>query len=79
MQNNDIWSFANSLFGITLLKYAGVGFIATLLLTFVNEALMNSWFSMAFMIFTLLIAVISTEKELNKNFDDEGNKKTKKQ
>ena len=40
---------------------------------------MNSWFSMAFMIFTLLIAVISTEKELNKNFDDEGNKKTKKQ
>ena len=72
MQNNDIWSFANSLFGITLLKYAGVGFIAALLLTFVNEALMNSWFSMAFMIFTLLIAVISTEKELNKNFDDEG-------
>jgi len=36
---------------------------------------MNSWFSMAFMIFTLLIAIISTEKELNKNFDDEGNKK----
>jgi hypothetical protein len=30
---------------------------------------------MAFMIFTLLIAVISTEKELNKNFDNEGNKK----
>jgi hypothetical protein len=79
MQNNDIWSFANSLFGITLLKYAGVGFIAALLLTFVNEALMKSWFSMSFMIFTLLIAVISTEKELNKNFDDEGNKKTKKQ
>ena len=79
MQNDDIWSFANSLFGITLLKYAGVGFIAALLLTFVNEALMNSWFSMAFMIFTLLIAVISREKELNKNFDDEGNKKTKKQ
>ena len=75
MQNNDIWSFANSLFGITLLKYAGVGFIAALLLTFINEALMNSWFSMAFMIFTLLIAVISTEKELNKNFDNEGNKK----
>jgi len=78
MQNNDIWSFANSLFGITLLKYAGVGFIAALALTFINEALMNSWFSMAFMIFTLLIAVISTEKELSKNFDDEGNRKTKK-
>jgi hypothetical protein len=75
MQNDDIWSFANRLFGITLLKYAGVGFIAALILTFINEALMNSWFSMAFMIFTLLIAVISTEKELNKNFDDEGNKK----
>jgi len=26
----------------------------------------------------LLVAIISTEKELNKNFDDEGNKKVKK-
>ena len=78
MQNDDIWSFSNNLFSITLLKYTGIGFIAALALTFINEVLMNSWFSMAFMIFTLLIAVISTEKELSKNFDDEGNKKTKK-
>ena len=31
------------------------------------------------MIFTLLVAIIGTEKELNKNFDDEGNRKVKKQ
>ena len=77
MQNPIVWDFANKLFGITLLKYSGISFIAALILTFINEALMNSWFSMAFMIFTLLIAIISTEKELNKNFDDEGNKKIK--
>ncbi len=75
MQNPIVWDFANKLFGITLLKYSGISFIAALALTFINEALMNSWFSMAFMIFTLLIAIISTEKELNKNFDDDGNKK----
>ncbi len=78
MQNRTVWDFANRLFGITLLKYSGISFIAALALTFINEALMNSWFSMAFMIFTLLIAIISTEKELNKNFNDEGNKKIKK-
>jgi len=78
IQNNDVWTFANKLFGVTLLKYSGISFIAALILTFINEALMNSWFSMAFMIFTLLVAIISTEKELNKNFDDEGNKKVKK-
>ena len=75
MQNPIVWDFANKLFGIKLLKYSGISFIAALALTFINEALMNSWFSMAFMIFTLLIAIISTEKELNKNFDGEGNKK----
>jgi uncharacterized membrane protein len=79
IQNNDVWSFANKLFAVILLKYSGISFIAALVLTFINEALMNSWFSMAFMIFTLLVAIIGTEKELNKNFDDEGNRKVKKQ
>lgn len=78
MQNKDIWDFANSLFSVTLLKYTGISFIAALLLTFVNPSLMNSWFPMAFMIFTLLISIISTEKALNENFDEEGNRKTKK-
>ena len=63
IQNNDVWKFANKLFGVTLLKYSGISFIAALILTFINEALMNSWFSMAFMIFTLLVAIISTLKK----------------
>tara|TARA_B100000780_G_C20883841_1_gene351662 strand:+ start:192 stop:551 length:360 start_codon:yes stop_codon:yes gene_type:complete len=78
MHNNDIWNFANGSFSVILLKYTGISFIAALVLTFLNPILMNSWFSMAFMIFTLLIAVISTEKELNEKFDNEGNRKTKK-
>ena len=79
MLNDDIWNFANSLFCITLLKYSGIALLVMILMIFINEPLMLLWLPMAFMIFTLLTAIISTEKELNKNFDDEGNKKTKKQ
>jgi|TARA_R110000787_G_scaffold6697_10_gene23308 uncharacterized membrane protein len=78
MQNKDIWVYANGSFSVTLLKYTGISFIAALVLTLVNPGLMNSWFPMAFMIFTLLISVISTEKALNENFDEDGNRKTKK-
>lgn len=78
LQNKDIWDFANVLFSQSLLKYTGISFLASLLLTFVNPSLMNSWFPMAFMIFTLLICIISTEKALNENFDEEGKRKSKK-
>lgn len=78
MQNKDIWDFANSLFNKTLLTYASISFLAALALAYLNPELMNSWFPMAFLFFTLLICIISTENSLNKNFDTEGNRKTRK-
>ncbi len=64
MLNDDIWNFANSLFCVTLLKYSGIGLLVMILMIFVNEPLMSSWLPMAFMIFTLLIAIISVEKKI---------------
>ena len=49
-----------------------------ILMIFINEPLMLLWLPMAFMIFTLLITIISVEKKLNEEFDNEGNRKTKK-
>lgn len=77
MSNNDVWSFANSLFSTVLMKYSGVSLIVALLLTFLSGALMNSWLPMALMIFTLIVSIIQTEKGLNKNFDQKGDRKTK--
>ena len=79
MLNDDIWNFAYSLFCVTLLKYSGVALLVMILMIFINEPLMNSWLPMAFMIFTLLIAIISVEKKLNEEFDNEGNRKSRKQ
>ena len=79
MLNDDIWNFANSLFCVTLLKYSGVALLVMILMIFINEPLMSSWLPMAFMIFTLLIAIISVEKKLNEEFDNEGNRKSRRQ
>ena len=79
MLNDDIWNFANSLFCVTLLKYSGITLLVMILMIFINEPLMSSWLPMAFMIFTLLIAIISVEKKINEEFDNEGNRKSRKQ
>ena len=78
MANNDIWNFANTLFNKNLLVYAGLSFAASMILAFINPDLMDSWFPMAFLFFTLFICILSTEKELNKHFDKEGNRISKK-
>jgi len=77
MQNDDIWNFSNSLFNKTLLKYASISFAAAMILAYLNPELMTSWFPMAFLFFTLLICIITTEKALNQNFDKEGNRISK--
>ena len=78
MQNEDVWNFSNSLFTKTLLKYSAISFIAALVLAYLYPNLMSSWFPMAFLFFTLLVCIITTEKALNENFDQEGKRKTKK-
>jgi len=78
MQNQDVWDFANTLFNKNLLVYATLSFVAAIVLTYLNPTLMTSWFPMAFLIFTIVICVVATEKGLNENFDKEGNRKPKK-
>lgn len=75
MANEEIWNFANSFFNKNLIRYAGISFAAALVLAYLYPALMIGWFPMAFLCFTLLIVILSTENELNKYYDKEGNKK----
>ena len=77
IQNQDIWEFANSVFNKTLLSYSAIGFLASMLLTYLYQNLMDSWFPMAFLFFTLLVCIIKTENLLNQYFDKEGNRKPK--
>lgn len=75
MTNEGIWNFANSFFNKTLVKYSSMSLAAALILAYLYPALMTSWFPMAFLFFTLLVVILSTENELNKHYDKEGNPK----
>ncbi len=75
MANEEIWNFANSFFNKNLIRYAAISFAAALVLAYLYPALMTGWFPMAFLFFTLLVVILSTENELNKYYDKEGNKK----
>ena len=71
IQNQDIWEFANSVFNKTLLSYSAIGFLASMLLTYLYQDFMDSWFPMAFLFFTLLVCIVKTENLLNQYFDKE--------
>lgn len=73
MQNQDIWDFANSFFNKQFLKYSVISLVGALLLVYINPNI--TWQPMAIMLLSLAVAVIKTEQEINKNFDDEGNRK----
>lgn len=75
MANEEIWNFANSFFNKNLIRYAAISFGAALVLAYLYPTLMTGWFPMAFLFFTLLVVILSTENELNKYYDKEGNKK----
>ena len=75
MLNETIWNFANKFFTKELLKYAGISFVAALLLVIFNKTL--SWQPMAIMLLSLAVSVIKTEQVLTKNFDEEGRKRKK--
>lgn len=78
MSNQDAWDFANQLFNKVLIKYAAISFIVALALAYLNPELMSSWFPMAFLFFTVIVCIFTTEKALNENFDKEGNRKNQK-
>ncbi len=74
IQNQEIWTFANTLFNQSLLMYAGISFLASLaFVTFLSAEL--TWQPMAFVFLTIIVSIIKTEKALNTNFTDEGKRK----
>ena len=73
MKNETIWNFANTYFTKQFLIYSAISFFAALL--FVSVSKNVSWQPMAIMLLSLGVSVVKTEQEINKNFDEEGNKK----
>tara|TARA_B100000795_G_scaffold269619_1_gene259602 strand:- start:1046 stop:1390 length:345 start_codon:yes stop_codon:yes gene_type:complete len=74
MQNEDIWNFANTIFNKNLLMYAGLSFIATMLLAnFIVNGL--TWQPMVVAILSIVVSIIKTERALSDNFTEEGKRK----
>ena len=77
MLNQQIWDFANSTFNRSLLIYAGISFIASLVFVEFLKAELT-WQPMAFVFLSIIVSIVKTEKGLNDNFTDEGKKKKSK-
>jgi uncharacterized membrane protein len=73
MQNNTIWNFANTVFNKNLLIYAGVSFLAGLILA--NFSSEISWQPMVLVMLSILVSIIKTERALSDDFTEEGKKK----
>ena len=72
MKNETVWKFANAYFIKQFLIYSAVSFVAALIFVFISKNI--SWQPMAIMLLSLAVSVIKTEQEINKNFDEDGNK-----
>jgi len=71
MQNIDIWNFANKAFNNSLLIYAGISFIAGLVLASLGGDSLT-WQPMALAILTIIVCIIKTEKSISEIYDDDG-------
>jgi uncharacterized membrane protein len=74
MQNDDIWKFANSTFNKNFLIYAGISFLAALILATISVQELT-WQPMVLVMLSLLISIIKTERSLSDNFTEEGKRK----
>ncbi|KAB1158951.1 SdpI family protein [Tenacibaculum aiptasiae] len=72
MKNETVWKFANAFFIKQFLIYSAISFAAALIFVFISKDI--SWQPMAIMLLSLAVSVIKTEQEVNKNFDEDGNK-----
>jgi len=73
ISNDGIWKFANTFFSKQFLIYATISLFAAILFVAISKNV--SWQPMAIMLLSLAVSVIKTEQELNKNFNEEGDKK----
>ena len=74
MLNQQIWDFANTTFNQTFLKYSGFSLIAALLLAAIATSELT-WQPMVFVVLSIIVSIIKTEKSLSSNFTDEGKRK----
>jgi uncharacterized membrane protein len=72
--NQKIWDFANHAFNQSLVIYAGISFLASLIFVTLLDAALT-WQPMAFVFLTIIVSIIKTEKALNASFTDEGEEK----
>ncbi|WP_435254029.1 SdpI family protein [Tenacibaculum sp. A30] len=73
MKNDTIWQFANTFFTKEFMKYSAISLVAALVLAYLSKELTLQ--PMAIMLLSLAVSVVKTEQEINKNFDEDGNKK----
>mgnify|MGYP001562601787 FL=1 len=74
MRNSEIWNFANSIFNRNLLIYSGISLMGNLLLaSFSSKEL--TWQPMILVLLCVVVSIVKTERSLNDNFTEEGNRK----
>lgn len=71
MLNQDIWDFANAVFNKNLLRYAGISFLAAIVLAAIASKEL-SWQPMVLILLTILVSFMKTERALKDNFTEEG-------
>ncbi|PQJ77157.1 SdpI family protein [Polaribacter glomeratus] len=71
MLNEEIWVFANTTFNKNFLIYAGISFLAALILATISVQELT-WQPMILVMLSLLVSVIKTERALSDNFTEEG-------
>ena len=74
MLNEDIWGFSNKKFTTALIKYAAIGLLAAIVLASLGSGKIN-WQPMVIMLFSLGAAILKTEQEIKKTFNEEGKRK----
>ena len=74
MQNEDIWSFANTTFNQSFVKYSGLSFAAGLFLAYISKTELT-WQPMVLVMLTILVCIVKTEKLISEHFTDEGKRK----
>jgi uncharacterized membrane protein len=81
MKNMDTWVFAHQVMGKYWIKYSVIGYLLTMIFMFViyqeteDQMAIHSLFLTAILLILMIIPIIMTERQLNENFDEHGNKK----
>lgn len=74
MLNQQIWEFANNTFNKVFITYAGISFLAGMVLATFSKAELT-WQPMVLVALTILVCIIKTEREISDNFTEEGKRK----